>query len=256
VSLFAARLSAHTERPLAAVPRWVLLLLACALTMQIAWQARRQVQAPAATDLPPAPSAAALRLAALGENAAFARLAMIWLQAFDSRGDNAIPYQRLDYARLSAWLRAILALDPRSGYPLFAAARVYAENVGADKARRMFDFVFEEFARDPNARWPALAHAALLAKHRLKDLALARHYAAAIQRQTTDPSVPSWARQMEIFILEDMNELEAAKIMLGGLLATGRIRDPEERRFLQSRLQDIERRLKMSPRSANVKNPS
>jgi hypothetical protein len=243
VNLFGARLSAHTERPLAAVPRWVLLLLACALAAQIGWHARRPVHAPAATDLPPSPSAAALRLAAFGEDAAFARLAMIWLQAFDSRGDNAIPYQRLDYARLSAWLRAILAVDPRSGYPLFAAARVYAENVGADKARRMFAFIFEEFARDPNARWPSLAHAALLAKHRLNDLPLARSYAAAIQRQTTDPSVPSWARQMEIFILEDMNELEAARIMLGGLLATGRIRDPEERRFLESRLVEIERRI-------------
>jgi len=169
---------------------------------------------------------------------------MVWLQAFDSRGDNAIPYQRLDYGRLVGWLRAILAIDPRSGYPLFAAARVYAENVGPGKARQMFDFIFEEFARDPNARWPSLAHAALLAKHRLNDLPLARRYAAAIQSLTTDPSIPSWARQMEIFILEDMNELSAAKIMLGGLLATGRIRDPEEKRFLESRLEEIEHRLK------------
>jgi hypothetical protein len=49
---------------------------------------------------------------------------------------------------------------------------------------------------------------------------------------------------MEIFILEDMNELEAAKVMLGGLLATGRLRDAEERRFLQGRLEEIEWRLK------------
>jgi len=41
-----------------------------------------------------------------------------------------------------------------------------------------------------------------------------------------------------------MNELEAAKVMLGGLLATGRIRDPEEKRFLEGRLEEIERRLK------------
>jgi hypothetical protein len=221
----------------------VLLLLAGAVAAQVGWQAHQRALAPGASDLPPAPSAAALRLVAFGETAALARLAMVWLQAFDSRGDNAIPYQRLDYARLTAWLRAILVIDPRSGYPLFAAARVYAENVDADKARRMFDFIFAEFARDPNARWPALAHAALLAKHRLNDLALARRYAAAIQRQTTDASIPSWARQMEIFILEDMNELQAAKVMLGGLLATGRIPDPEERRFLEGRLGEIERRL-------------
>jgi hypothetical protein len=54
---------------------------------------------------------------------------------------------------------------------------------------------------------------------------------------------------MEIFILEDMNELEAAKVMLGGLLATGRIKDADERRFLQGRLEEIEQRLKNPAKS-------
>jgi hypothetical protein len=151
---------------------------------------------------------------------------MIWLQAFDSHGGNALPYQQLDYGRLVAWLRAILATDPRSDYPLFAAARIYAENGDERKARQVLDFIEAEFARDPNRRWSSLAQAALLAKHRLHDLPLAQRYASAIQRLTTDPTIPSWAKQMEIFILEDMNELEAAKVMLGGLLATGRIQDP------------------------------
>jgi hypothetical protein len=175
---------------------------------------------------------------------------MVWLLSFDSRGDNAIPYQKLDYERLQGWLRSILETDPRSGFPLFAAARVYADNPDPAKARRMFDFIYAEFERDPNRRWPALAHAALLAKHRLNDLPLALRYAGALQRRVTDPTVPSWARQMEIFILEDMNELEAAKVMLGGLLATGRIRDPEEKRFLQGRLAEIEARLAKAPKAA------
>ena len=232
------------QRALAAVPRWILWLLAGALAAQIGWHSARKAGTPSASDLPPAPSTAALRLAGLGETAALARLAMLWLQAFDSRADNATPYQRLDYARLIGWLGAILATDPRSDYPLFAAARVYAENADEAKARRMFDFIEAQFMRDPNAHWAALAHVALLAKHRLHDLPLARRYAAEIQRRTTDPSIPSWARQMEIFILEDMNELAAAKVMLGGLLATGRIRDPEERRFLEGRLAEIEQRLR------------
>lgn len=235
--------SSNLERPLSAVPGWIAWLLAVALGAQVAWQAAQRAGAPSATDLPPAPSARALRLAGLGESAALARLAMVWLQAFDSRGDNVIPYQRLDYHRLIAWLRAILATDPRSGYPLFAAARVYGENEDPAKMRLMLDFIHAEFIKDPNRRWPALAHAALLAKHRLNDLPLARQYASAIARLTTDPSVPLWAQQMEIFILEDMNELQAAKVMLGGLLASGRIRDPQEQRFLQGRLEEIERRL-------------
>ena len=244
-----ARFSVRGERPLSAVPGWILCLLAAAIAAQIGWQFARRAEAPSAADLPPAAAAQVLRLASLGETAALARLAMVWLQAFDSRGENAIPYQRLDYRRLIAWLEAILATDPRSGYPLFAAARVYAENADAGKARRMLDFIYAEFSRDPDRRWPALAHAALLAKHRLKDLPRARRYAAAIQRQATDPTVPGWARQMEIFILEDMNELEAAKVMLGGLLATGRIRDPDERRFLQGRLEEIEQRVNSPAKS-------
>jgi hypothetical protein len=236
------RLFANRERPLATVPGWILGLLAATLAAQIAWQLARRAEALSAADLPPAPSVKALRLASLGETAALARLAMLWLQAFDLRGDNAIPYQRLDYARLVAWLGAIQATDPRSGYPLFAAARIYGENADTQKARRMFDFIEAEFARDPNRRWPALAHAALLAKHRLQDLPLARRYAAAIQRETTDPTVPDWARQMEIFILEDMNELEAARTMIVSLLESGRIHDPAEIRFLKERLQELARR--------------
>ena len=106
----------------------------------------------------------------------------------------------------------------------------------------MLELIHEQFLLDPDRRWPWLAHAALLAKHRLKDLPLARRYAAAIDRHTTAADVPLWARQMQIFILEDMNELEAARIMLGGLLASGRITDPAELEFLKQRLHELESR--------------
>lgn len=222
------------QRPLAYVPVWLWTLLGAALGAQIALQAALGPVRRADLDLPPAPSAQALRLASLGEAPAGGRLAMVYLQGFDIRG--------LDYGRLVAWLRAALALEPRSQYPLFAAARVYAEHPDPARSRRMLEFVHEQYLLDPDRRWPWLAHAALLAKHRLKDLPLARRYAADIDRHTRDAGVPLWARQMEIFILEDMNELEAAKIMLGGLLASGKIDDPAEARFLKERLDALEAR--------------
>ncbi|MGE3571888.1 MAG: hypothetical protein AB7G71_12475, partial [Burkholderiales bacterium] len=98
------------------------------------------------------------------------------------------------------------------------------------------------FLEDPNRRWPWMAHIALLAKHRLKNLPLARRYAADIQRLTTTRDVPLWATQMEAFILEDMGELEAARVMLGGLLASGRLQDPAERKVLKERLEALEAR--------------
>ena len=251
------RFGRGTERPVSAVSGPVLGLLAAAFTAQVAWQLALHPPAPAAADLSPPPSAQVLRLASLGEPAALARLAMVWLQAFDSRGDNSIPYQHLDYARLVGWLHSILITDPRSEYPLFAAARIYAENPDPAKVRRIFEFIYTAFAADPNHRWPALAHAALLAKHRLNDLPLARRYAAAIQqRLASDDSVPLWAKQMEVFILEDMDELEAAKVMLGGMLAAGRIRNPEERRFLEGRLEELKQRLKDRSKQDRSKPPA
>lgn len=230
------------QRAVRDVPSLVWLGLALALAAQIAWRTAAPPVTTAADDLPPPPTAAALRLAAFGEPQALARVAMLYLQAYDYGGTNAVPYARLDYARLVGWLDAILALDPRSDYPLFAAARVYAENPDAQRARAALEFVYRQFLADPDRRWAFLAHAALVAKHRLKDLALARRYAAAIDRETRAPNVPLWARQMEIFILEDMNELDAARILLGGLLDSGAIKDPKEAEFLARRLKDLEAR--------------
>lgn len=223
------------ERPLSAVPGWVWAALAVTLSAQIAWHGLalpRQEDAAAA--LPAPPRAEALRLAAFGEDPAAARLTMLFVQAF--------PVGDFAPARVIRWLEAALALDARSAYPLFSAARIYAETPDPARSRAMLDFIHREFLRDPNRRWPWLAHAALLAKHRLRDLPLARRYAADLERSVTATDVPMWATQMEIFILEDMNELEQAKILLGGLLASGKVKDPAEARFLKERLDALERR--------------
>ena len=231
------------QRTLGAVPKALWALLAAALTAQVAWQGRQLSHTSAAIELPAPPSVHALRLASFAEPEAAARLLALYVQSFDLGGANSLPYQKLDYGRLVGWLRGILELDPRGQYPLFLAARVYAENSDPIRARLALDFVYEQFLIDPNRRWPWLAHAALTAKHRLADLPLARRYASAVQRYTTAPDVPLWAKQMEVFILEDMNELEAARIMLGGMLESGMVHDPAELRFLQQRLQELQGRI-------------
>lgn len=231
------------ERPVSSLPAWLLWAVSLALLAQVLLALAPRDRAHLASDLPPAPTAPVLRAASFGEPAALARLSMLWLQSFDAGSSNETPYRDLDYARLTGWLGAIQGTDPRSHYPLFAASRIYAEVPDPARARQMLEFVYREYLQAPRERWPALAHGALLAKHRLKDLPLARRYAAALQAVAQEPSVPLWARQMEVFILEDMNELEAARIMLGGLLAAGQVTDPGERRFLQGRLEELERRL-------------
>ena len=236
-------LLARDERPVKDVPPWVIGALAVGLAAQLVVAAVRPAPRATADDLPPPPSTALLRLASLGEPVAAAKLLMLHLQSFDYRVGSRVPYRDLDYERVVAWLDRIVDLDPSAQYPLMTASRIYAEVPDPAKQRLMLDFVYRRYLEDPNRRWPWLAHAAYVAKHQLKDLPLARRYAVALEKNTTTPDAPLWVRQMEFFILEDMNELEAAKILLGGLVASGQIKDARELAMLQARLKGLEERI-------------
>jgi len=227
------------ERTIATVPRPVLLTLSLSLLLQICWHNAQPATSTEMKDLPPPPALSTLRIASFGEPIALSKLLMLHLQSFDMQSGTARPLLDLDYVNVEMWLRRILELDPSAQYPLLAASRLYAEVPNPAKQRQMLEFVYQQFLADPNRRWPWLAHAALIAKHRLKDLPLARKYAQAIRLYATDSTVPHWATQMEVFILEDMDEVESAKILLGGLLKSQQITDPHELQFLTRHLLDI-----------------
>jgi hypothetical protein len=226
------------ERPISVVPGPVLALLAAALAMQIGWQALQPPPTASAAELGSPPAPAVLRAATLGEPIAGAQLLTLYLQAFDNQPGISIPFLELDYDRVTEWLQAILGLDPRGQYPLMMASQLYGQVPDRAKQRRMCEWVHTQFAFDPNRRWRWLAHCAIMARHRLADTPLALHYAESIAMAAD--RAPGWARQMHIFILEDMGEREAATVLLGGLLASGEVTDPAEIRFLTERLKELE----------------
>lgn len=227
------------QRPLHTVPRPLWLMLGLALLLQVLWQAEHGSAAPRAAALPAPPPLAALQLASLGEPQAASRLTMLYLQGFDEQPGLSLTWRELDYGRVAAWLERALALDPRSQYPLLAASQVYGAVNEPQRVRMMLDLVARHFAEDPNRRWPWLAHAALVARHRLHDPALARRYAKLLRLQATGPQVPPWARELEVFILEDLQEAQAAEVLIGALLQDGQIADPHELAFLAQRLETL-----------------
>ena len=231
------------ERRIQVVPLPVIAVLAISIALQL-WIASNRPPLPnAATDLPPPPPHQVLQIASFGDPATLARILMLELQSFDSKATNPVPYRNLDYGRLIGWLARIIELDPTAQYPLHAASRIYADVQDEARQRKMLEFVYVSFFNDPERRWPWLAQAAAVAKHRLKDLPLALRYAMAIQKHATSEQVPLWAKQMQAFILEDMNELETARIMIGGFIASGQVKEPGELRFLEDRLKEIESRI-------------
>ena len=235
------------ERPVSAVPRKVKLVLVAALGAQVAWQAAAPGPAATADALQMPPAASWLRSASFGEPIALSQLLVLYLQAFDNQPGMSIPFKDLDYRAVEAWLSRALELDPAGQYPLLMASHLYAQVPDEAKRRQMLDFVHREFLRDPNRRWRWLAHAAITAKHQLKDMPLALRYADDIARHA--PAAQGWARQMRIFIREDMGEIEAASVLLGGLLANGEVSDPAEIRFLAERLEKLKSAEKSSPPS-------
>jgi len=230
--------NAHA-RSLQAVPRTLLLIGTLLLALQIGYRAQQAAPSARAEALSAAPGANSIRFASLNEPITASGLLALRLQAFDNQPGISIPFAALDYTRLVAWLDTLLELDPHANYPLLMASHLYAQVPDPARQRLMLDFTYRQFLIDPARRWRFLAHAALIAKHRLHDLPLALRYARAIQAHARDTDIPHWASQMPIFILEDMGEIEAAKIELGALLASGSITDPQESHFLTERYQEL-----------------
>lgn len=227
------------QRPLNTVPVSVIGLLIASFLSQVFYHQqlpgpRVQVQV-----LTPPPPLRLLHVLSLGDPVTSAKILMLWLQTFDNQNGLFLSYQELDYSTLRKWLEQILLLDPHSQYPLFAASHVYSTVPNLEKKRKMLAFVYEQFFQSPQQRWPWLAQATILARHQLNDLPLALKYAQAIAKHANS-SMPYWAQEMQIFILEDMGELEQARLMIGGLLATGQITDLKEIEFLNEKLHALE----------------
>lgn len=214
-------------------PRPVVAILVVALAAFAAIQTARPPETASAGALPVAPPVPLARVAAMGEPIALAQLAALYVQAFDNPPGISIPFRELDYARVIAWLEVMLALDPASHYPLLLAAQVYSQVPDPARQEAMLEFVARQFAVDPERRWRWLAHAAIVARHRLGNLPLALRYARELQSVR---AAPPWARHMHVLLLSDMGERESARVLLGGLLDSGEVTDPREIRFLLERI--------------------
>lgn len=231
------------DRPLADVPRFIIVSLLVMICVQLVWHSQQKPVVAAADDLPYPLSTRTYVLSSLGEPIAASKLMNLWLQAYDNQPGLSIPFRQLDYFRIIRWLDTSLELDPRGWYPMLVAARVYGSVQDEKRQRIMMDYIFNKFNENPNRHWRWLAHAVITAKHELKDMQLALKYADALAEKADGKHVPYWARDMKIIVLEDMGEVEAAKILVGGLIASGNITDPYEMAFLEQKIRTLEEKL-------------
>ena len=236
------------ERNIDSVPRFVLAGLIILILIELTWAVFRMPPKAHKEQLGNPPPVSYMRLSSLGDDIFLSRVLALWLQSFDYQPGISLSYKELDYDRLVSWLNTILKLDPRYQYPLLLATRIYGEVNDASKQRKIIEYARHAFIDRPNSRWRWMAHAVYLAKYRLGDLDLALDLARELANHVTSDTVPFWARQMHIYTLEDMGELRAAKILLGGLLESGEVKDPKEVYFLKKRLEELEKKIQEGSR--------
>ncbi|MCK5718972.1 MAG: hypothetical protein KAH84_03360 [Thiomargarita sp.] len=227
------------QRSLTAVPKKIIVTLVLILTLQITWNHYLPSFPAKIEHLTTPPQLELLQILSLGDNIVGSKLLMLWLQAFDSQSGQFLSYRQFDYDTLRIWLKRILQLDPKSQYPLLAASHFYSMVNDTTKKKQMLNFVYKQFFIDPDNRWQWLAHASLIAKHRLKDLPLALKYAQAIAAHSSE-NMPFWAKEMQIFILEDMGELEQVRLIVGGMFANGQITELNEIKYFNEKLENLE----------------
>jgi hypothetical protein len=245
------RVLLEKSRPVADVPLPVIILLVVSLIVQLTWHSQQAVVAAKADDLQRPMSTRAYVMISMGEPIMMSKWLNLWLQSFDNQPGLSISFHELDYHRLTEWLDTIMDLDERGYYPMLVAARVYGSVTDPVRKRIMMDYIFYKFNEDPNKHWQWLAHAVITAKYGLKDLPLALKYSQALAEKATGKNVPYWARDMHFIVLEDMGEVEAAKILVGALIDSGEITDRFELNFLAEKIAELERKLSESQQNVD-----
>jgi hypothetical protein len=236
------RLFVKQTRDISFIPKILWFTLLLSFFLQCLWHFSFSQQEVKRYALHTPPQYSFIKLVSLNDPVSAAKMTMLWLQAFDNQPGVSLSLKELDYDKVIEWLDLIMELDNRIQYPLLAAIRFYAEVNDVEKQRKMISYVSKKFLENPNDRWSFMTHAVYIAKHRVKDMQLARESAMLIRQHAKGDSVPYWAKQMEIFVLEDMGELESAMVLLGGLLESGELKDPHQRKFLGQRLEEIKQR--------------
>lgn len=178
-----------------------------------------------------------------GSEKTWGELLLLNVQLHDNQAGRHLSYLHLDYKKLMDWLLTAHAVNPDSDYPGFLATRIYAQVSNPQKVRQMIEVVELLFESDPVQHWRRMTEASLIAKHKLGDLQLSLQLAEKVARLPNSIDLPLWARDMRLILLDELNQNESAVILISSMIESGTITDPDELRFLQSRLLKIQQEL-------------
>jgi hypothetical protein len=190
------------------------------------------------SNVPPVTSQGTLERMGLSDAQFSYRLMAMFVQNFGSTGGRDQHFSLYDYGRLSGWMRAGVALDPKSNLMPALAAYYYGAVNHHDNFRAIVDFLAEVGQQPQPHKWRWLAHAVYLARYQMNDLAYALELAEKLAALPRD-DLPFWARQMPAFVMSAQGDKAAAYALMMGVLATeAQNLNPTEVRFIRDYICD------------------
>lgn len=209
------------------------ILLFVFLFFQIVFWNITKEKKPEWTVSPEVPSARMVNAMAFGDKQFLFRVLCFYLQNAGDSGGRFSSLTKYDYSALEKWFYLLDELDSESNYTAAMAAYYYGVTPKTKDVRHVVSYLRSHTRKNPAKKWRWLAHAAYLAKHRIKDEKLALEIAKELAGLDVS-DMPLWTRQMPAFIMADMGDKEAARTIM--MVIMGTIPDlPEaEIRFMQN----------------------
>lgn len=186
---------------------WGLLMLLVAAQVWLAVGSRHLRSA--IEEMPPPPSAQALRAMALGDTEFLYRHLGRWLEYVGDGGGRVRPLREYDYDRVVGWLEVVDDLDARRSDYIHVLAAQYFGQVSIDptRVRKIVDYLRGVALADPVKNWRWLVWASHQARKPINDPALMKAIAHDFQSpELKDPSVPAWVRAMPIRLYRDAGD--------------------------------------------------
>jgi len=168
-------------------------------------------------NVPPVPSEFSAMSSTLGDGQFAARVISIIIQNLGSTGGRVTPIKDYDFEKLGGWLNLHYALDAKSNLVPYIAAYYFGASQDPSKIRPVIEYLHKVGNSPEGQKWRWLAQAVYLARFKLEDLNLATKLAQDLAVLPNE-DMPAWARHLEVNILNQRGEKEAALQLMLSIL--------------------------------------
>lgn len=168
--------------------------------------------------VPPPPPENTIELAAMGDKQFFFRVNALNIQNFGDIGGRVTPLKDYNFELLARWFFLMDKLDPFSDIIPHIAGYGFGASQDPSKIDPIIDYLAYVGQRSYGEKWRWMVQAIYLERFRRGDLDKALRM-AKVMTHHGNPNMPSWARQMEVFVLAEKGEKEAAYQLMQSLIA-------------------------------------